>query len=138
LDYRVTARTTGGELRIAKLDGTGETITARLVNDWLDVTEIKLPVSVASQEGLALRFDGSGGFQISVEEAKIVVSGRAAVTEASDLSVIELSPVQPSWALGRAVHIACSREGDLFKFASIIGSSAQALGGEPSNGPRST
>ena len=89
LDYCVTARTSGGELRIARLDGTGETITARLVCDRLDVTEIKLPVAVASQEGLALRFDGSGGFQLSVEEAKSAVIGRAAVTESSDLSIIE-------------------------------------------------
>jgi hypothetical protein len=121
LDYCVTERTTGGELRIAKLDATGETITARLMHDRLDVTEIKLPVAVASQEGLALRFDGSGGFQISVEEAENIVSGRAAVTESSDLSSIQLSPVHPSWARRRAVRIACAREGDLFKFASAIG-----------------
>jgi hypothetical protein len=121
LEYCVTERTTGGELRIAKRDATGETITARLMHDRLDVTEIKLPVAVASQEGLALRFDGSGGFQISVEEAENIVSGRAAVTESSDLSIIQLSPVHPSWARRRAVRIACAREGDLFKFASVIG-----------------
>ena len=108
--------------------GTGETITARRVCDRLDVTEIKLPVTVASQEGLALRFDRSGGFQLSVEETKSVVIGRAAVTESSDLSIIELSPVQPRWARGRAVRIACSREGNSFKFASTIGSSTQARG----------
>ena len=138
LDYCVTARTTDGELRIAKLDGTGETITARLVRDRLDVTEIKLPVAVSSQEGLALKFDGSGGFQLFVEEAKSLVFGHTAVMESSDLSIIELSPMQPNWARGRAVRVACSREGDSFTFASTIGSSTQTRGSGPSNGPTST
>ena len=121
LSYRVMARQTDGRLRIARLDGSGETITARVLNDRLEVTEIRLPAVAGSADGLALTFDGAVGFRISIEGAEGVVSGRAEVAESADRTVIRLCSAQPSWAVDRVVRVVCSRDGDKFMFTSTVG-----------------
>lgn len=119
--YQVAARTTNGQLRIAKLDGSGETITAHVLGDRLGVTEIRIPADPGSAGGLALTFDAAGGFRVSIEDAEGLVSGEATAVESPDFSVISLCPAQPTWAVDRAVRVVCSRDGDEFTFATTIG-----------------
>ncbi|MGO9602191.1 MAG: hypothetical protein ACLQAT_02090 [Candidatus Binataceae bacterium] len=119
--HRAMARANDGQLHIVKLDGSGETITGRARDDGLEVTEIRLPADPGSPGGLALTFDGAGGFSVSIEDAEGLVSGRAEVVESLNHSLISLYPSQPSWALDRVVRVACSRDGDNFTFATTIG-----------------
>lgn len=119
--YRVTALGAEGALSIARLDGSGEIITARAVGDRLAVTQIALVPPAGSTDGLVLAFDRHGGFGLSIEGQQDVVSGRVEVVETPERSIIGLCPVQPGWAADRCVHVACSKEGDQMRFVTTIG-----------------
>jgi hypothetical protein len=120
--YRVTALDANGVLSIARLDVSGERITAHAIEDRLAVTRISLPAQADSTEGLVLAFDRDAGFSLSMEGQQDIVSGRLDLAEGPDGSVISLRPLQPSWAVARIVRVACTREGDQMKFVTTIGS----------------
>jgi hypothetical protein len=119
--YRVTAVGADGMLRIARLDGSGEIITAHAVEDRLAVTRISLPADAGRVDGLVLAFDRDAGFSLSIEGEPDVVTGRVHVEEGTDESVIKLSPSHPGWAADRIVRVACSRAGDRMTFVTTIG-----------------
>ena len=119
--YRVTARGVGGRLSIVKLDGTGETITAHAIENRLAVTRITLPAETGRTDGLVLAFDRDGGFSLSIEGQQDIVVGRAHLAEGPDSSVINLTPVQPGWAVARIVRIACLRDGDRLRLVTTVG-----------------
>jgi hypothetical protein len=119
--YRVTEQGTDGALRIAKLDGSDEIITACATDGRLEVTRISLRAEAGPAGGLALAFDRDAGFSLSIEGGQDVVCGRLQIVERGDGLVISLSPLQPDWAADRIVRVACSREGDHVSFATTIG-----------------
>jgi hypothetical protein len=118
--YRVTARGGDGTLSIARLDGSGETITAYAVEDRLAVTRISLPADAAT-EGLVLAFGPDAGFGLSIEGEPDIVSGRVQLVEGPDGPVISLKPLQPNWAVARIVRVACLSNGDRMSFVTTIG-----------------
>jgi hypothetical protein len=119
--YRVTALEADGALRIARLDGSGEVITAHAIDGRLIVTRINLPAGSAATDGLTLAFDRNANFSLSIAGEQNVVSGRMRVEQATDGLVINLSPLQPGWAADRMVRVACSRAGDQMRFVTTIG-----------------
>jgi hypothetical protein len=118
--YRVTALAADGTLRIARLDGS-EMITAHAIEDRLAVTRISLPAEAGRIDGLVLAFDRDAGFSLSIEGQQDIVFGRVHLAEGLDGSVISLRPLQPDWAVGRIVRVACSRDGDQIRFVTTIG-----------------
>lgn len=120
--YRVTALGAGGALHIAKLQGSGEMITAHAIGDRLALTRISLPAEAGPTDGLVLAFDRDAGFSLSIEGQQDIVSGRVHLAEAPDGSVISLVPLQPGWAAARIVRVACSKDGDQMRFVTTIGS----------------
>jgi hypothetical protein len=118
--YRVTALAADGTLRIARLDGS-EMITAHAIEDRLAVTRISLPAEAGRIDGLVLAFDRNAGFSLSIEGQQDIVFGRVHLAEGLDGSVISLRPLQPDWAVGRIVRVACSRDGDQIRFVTTIG-----------------
>jgi hypothetical protein len=118
--YRVTALGADGALSIAKLDGTGEMITAHAIEDGLAVTRISLPAEVGPTDGLVLAFDRDT-FSLSIEGQQAIVSGRVDLAEGPDGLVISLRPLQPSWAMVRIVRIACLGDGDQMRLVTTIG-----------------
>jgi hypothetical protein len=119
--YRVTALGADRALHIAKLDGSGEIITAHAIEDRLAVTRISLPAKAGPTDGLVLAFDRNAGFSLSMEGQQEIVSGRVHLAEGADGSVISLRPLQPGWAVDRIVRAACLRDGDQMKFVTTIG-----------------
>jgi hypothetical protein len=63
--YRVTALGGDGIMHIAKLDGSGEMITAHAIGDRLAVTRISLPAGAGPTDGLALALDRDAGLCMS-------------------------------------------------------------------------
>jgi hypothetical protein len=120
--YRVTAKGADGALRIAKLDGSDEVITACVVGGRLEIRRISLRAEAGPTGGLALAFDRDEGFSVSIEGGQDIVSGRLQIAERGDGLVICLSPRQPDWAASRIVRVSCSREGDLTRFVTTISS----------------
>jgi len=123
--YRVTEVGAEGALRIARLDASGEIITAHAVRDRLAVTQISLACNssfkTGAADGLVLAFDRNAGFGLSIEGHPNIVYGRTEVVEEPDRSIIRLCPVQPAWAADRSVHVACSGDGDQMRFVTSIG-----------------
>ncbi len=119
--YRVVARDAGGRLRIAKRDGSGETITAYAVDRRLEVIGITLPADAGSTGGLVLAFDGPAGFSLSMDEAQDLVTGDVEIAESADGAAISLLPAQPGWAVDRRVRIACARDGERMMVVTTIG-----------------
>ena len=117
--YRVMALDDG--LGIAKLDASGEMITAKAVGNRLAVARIALAPETGAKDGLALAFDGHGGFGLSIEGNQDVVSGRVTVVEEDGRSRISLVPLAPAWATDRAVHVVCSSKGDRLQVVTTIG-----------------
>ena len=78
--YRVTAQSADGALRIAKLDGSDEIITAYAISSRLEIVRISLRAEAGPTgllaHGLALAFDRDGGFSLSIEGGQDIVSGR--------------------------------------------------------------
>ena len=119
--YRLTALGSDGTLRIVRLDGASEIITARAIDDRLAVSRISLPAEAGQTDGLVLAFDQNAGFSLSVEAEQNAVSGRVHVEEGRDSQAICLAPLQPAWAVDRMVRVACSRAGDQLTFVTTIG-----------------
>lgn len=119
--YRVTALGAGGTLSIAKLEGSGEMITAHAIEDRLALTRISLSAEAGPTDGLVLAFDRDAGFSLSIEGRQDIVSGRVHLAEGPDGSVISLMPLQPGWAAARIVRVACLRDGDQMRFVTTIG-----------------
>ena len=117
--YRVIARDAG--LSIAKLDATGEMMTAKAIGNRLAVARIALAPEAGAKDGLVLAFDGHGGFGLSIEGNQDIVSGRVTVVEESGRLRISLAPQAPAWATDRAVHVTCSSEGDQLQVVTTIG-----------------
>jgi len=117
--YRVMA--IDGGLSIAKLDVSGEIITAKAIGDRLALVRIALAPGTGAKDGFVLSFDGIGGFGLSVEGHQDVVSGRATVVEDRGRAIISLAPLTPVWATDRAVHVACSSDGDQLQVVTTIG-----------------
>ena len=117
--YRVTAL--DARLRITKHDASGEIISAKAVGNRLAVARITLAPETGAKDGLVLAFDGLGGFGLSIEGNQDVVSGRITVVEEDGRSRISLVPLAPAWAIDRAVHVACSSEGDQLQVVTTIG-----------------
>jgi hypothetical protein len=118
--YRVTTQGADGALRIAKLDGSDEMITAYAIEDRLEVTTISLGAETGPAGGLALGFNRDAGFSLSIEEGHDIVSGRLQITERSDGVFITLSPLRPDWAANRIVRVACLQMGDVTTFVTTI------------------
>jgi hypothetical protein len=125
--YRVTALGADGTLCIAKLDGSGEIITAHAIEDRFALTRVSLPAGAGPTDGLVLAFGRDAGFSLSIEGQQDIVSGHVHLAEGPDGSVISLRPVQPGWAADRIVRVACLRDGDQMRFVTTIGP-AQRLG----------
>ena len=119
--YRVTALGADGTFCIAKLDGSGEIITAHAIEDRLALTRVSLPADAGPTDGLVLAFGRDAGFSLSIEGQQDIVSGRVHLAEGPDGSVISLRPVQPGWAVDRIVRVACLRDGDQMRFVTTIG-----------------
>ncbi len=68
---------------IAKLNGSGETITACAVDQQLEVIGITLPADAGSTGGLVLAFDGPAGFSLSMDEAQDLVTGDVEIAESA-------------------------------------------------------
>jgi len=124
--YRVMALDAG--LSIAKLDASGEMITAKAIGSRLALARIALAPETGAKDGLVLAFDGNGGFDLSIEGHQDVVSGRVAVVEESGRSLISLVPLVPVWATDRAVHVACSSEGGQLQVVTTIGPATDHIG----------
>jgi hypothetical protein len=120
--YRVTALCAGATLHIARLDGSGEMITAHAIEDRLALTRISLPAEAGATDGFVLAFGPDAGFSLSIESQQDIVSGRVHRAEGPDGSVISLRPLQPGWAADRIVRVACLRDGDQLRFVTTIGS----------------
>ena len=105
----------------AKLDGSGETITAHAIEDRLALTRISLPAEAGSTDGLVLAFSPGAGFSLSIEGQQDIVSGRVHLAEGADGSVISLRPLQPGWAANRIVRVACLKDADQMRFVTTIG-----------------
>jgi hypothetical protein len=125
--YRVTALGADGTLCIAKLDGSGEIITAHAIEDRFALTRVSLPAGAGPTDGLVLAFGRDAGFSLSIEGQQDIVSGHVHLAEGPDGSVISLRPVQPGWAADRIVRVACLRDGDQMRFVTTIGP-AERLG----------
>jgi hypothetical protein len=122
MSYRVTAQGADGTLRIAKLDGSDEIITACDIEGRLEIMRIDLRAEAGPARGLALAFDRDGGFSLSIQEGRDVVCGRLQIVErGGDGLLISLSPLQPHWAVDRNVRVVCSRDGDQISFVTTIG-----------------
>jgi hypothetical protein len=119
--YRVATLGADGALQIAKLDGSGEIITAHAVEDRLAVTQIHLPAEAGPPDGLVLAFDHDAVFSFSIAGEPDVVTGRVHVENGTDDPVITLSPLLPGWAADRIVRVTCSRAGDRMTFVTTIG-----------------
>jgi len=118
--YRVMAENADGALRIAKLDGSDEMITAYAIERGLEIATISLGATAGPAGGLVLAFDRDTGFSLSIEEGQDIVSGRVQVTARGDGVVFSLSPLRPDWAANRIVRVACLQEGDLMRFVTTI------------------
>jgi hypothetical protein len=119
--YRVTALGADGALHIARLDGSGEMITAHAIEDRLALTRVSLPAEAGSTDGFVLAFGRDAGFSLSIEGRQDIVSGRVHLAEGPDGSVISLRPLQPGWAVDRIVQVACLTDGDQMRFVTTIG-----------------
>jgi hypothetical protein len=117
--YRVTALGADGTLSIAKLDDTGETVTAHAIDNRLAVTRISLPAVAGPADGLVLSFDRDV-FSLSIEGQQDIVSGHVAVAETPGGLVISLRPSQPNWATVRIVRVVCLKDGDQMRFVTTI------------------
>jgi hypothetical protein len=124
ITYRVTAQSADGALRIAKLDGSDEIITAYAIGSGLEIVRISLRAEAGPTgllaHGLALAFDRDAGFSLSIEGGQDIVSGRLQIAQRDDGLVMSLHPQQPSWAADRVVRVACLTDGDLTRFVTTI------------------
>jgi hypothetical protein len=118
--YRITARDADGALRIARLDRSGETITAYASGGRFETTRISLGREAGHAGSLVLAFDRDAGFSLSIDEGQDIVSGRLQITERSDGTVISLTPLRPDWAAERVVRVACLTAGDQVSFVTTI------------------
>jgi hypothetical protein len=119
--YRITAQAADGALRIAKLDGSDEVVTAYAIGGGLEVTQISLRAGAGPADGLVLAFDRDAGFSLSIDEGQNIITGRLQISGRGDGLLISLSPLQPTWAANRIVRVACSSEGEEMKFVTTIG-----------------
>jgi hypothetical protein len=118
--YRVTAHGADGALRIARLDGSDEMITAYAIEGRLEISSISRGAETGPAGGLVLAFDRDAGFSLSIEEGQDIVFGRLQITERDDGVVFSLSPLRPDWAVNRVVRVACLQEGDEVRFVTTI------------------
>jgi hypothetical protein len=120
--YRIENSNLEGKLRIARKDGSGESIEAFATGDGLRIVRIGKLADVGRRGGLDLAFDEAGHFSLAME-GETIVSGSAEAKRQAGTTVITLSPTQPDWAAARQVHVTCSRDGDLLTAVTTIGRS---------------
>jgi hypothetical protein len=103
-----------GRLRI---DSDGESVIARPAGASLILERVRL----GGDDGLSLDF-GDATFAFAMAGQNDLVTGRLGASPGS----ISLEPTDPAWAVARAVHVTCRRDGNRLTATTTIG-----LGSEP-------
>ena len=124
--YRIVERAANGRLRIEARDEPGETVDAFAVDGRLFAQRIAARAAGGSGEELTLSFDDRGGFEIGMDGAGHLVSGRVETLGPANRPVISLTPRQPAWAVSRQVRVACERSADTWTFTTTIGTESFA------------
>ena len=132
--YRVIERN-GDQIVIQEISGVSEvseTITARVVDNHLEIGEIRLASS--EEEGFSIMFNPplpaitalpegvstTSRFSISIAEHKGLVTGEIIVRREPDRILLNLNPERPNWAVKRAMQIAISSEDNKYRIESAI------------------
>ena len=110
--WRVSERTTSGELLIERLGAAPEILSARQDGDRLEL----LTVAVPDRNGIVLVFE-NGRFELGVADQPALVRGEVE----TDDNVVSLKPESPEWAVSRSARIEIGRRGDRITITTTIG-----------------
>jgi hypothetical protein len=112
--WRVSERTTSGELLIERLGPSPEVLSARQDGDRLEL----LAVATPDRNGLVMVVK-NGRFDLGVADQSALVDGQVEATP--DGAVVTLRPRTPAWAVSRPVRVEMARRGETITVTTTIG-----------------
>lgn len=109
--YRISRRSTSGEIEATRSDSRAETIRARVVEDRVGLIEVRSWHPDEARHFVCLTLS-SDAFAIAVDGGEALVSGTLRVSAAGDGGAsIDLYPAQPDWAAERPVRTSVASAG---------------------------